>query len=495
MITNEIIFFENQTVPSLSKFLYNVNDGTLVLKVEGNINSLNINVYGNTELTDDNFSLLKAINATTYKVMNDITEAGTYWVDINGIRKAYVEITNLSGEVNVIGLTKSGLTTDLVARAMAAGAAEAGDYDKLSNKPSINGIELDGNKTSTEIKVASDAAISDVSYEGSTGILTFTRENGETVTIDLPLELLIKSGRYDEATKSIILVLANGDTISINVEDLISVYGSDGTTIEMYVVDGVNTFKIADAIIEKINNAAKPDNETIVLNADSELEAVGLRDVKTASVNKFWTGTKAEYDALATKDENIFYAITDDDDTAIKAEIGVELNGTYAGDTLSLSLLNPYSKVLSTTTVAIPTGASIYEVALTKDASGTITADKTMAEIKAAQTAGSMVYVFYNNSLIPLVFVGDNTLKFTMISDDQSITISCDNDVWSEAATSLLPLSGGTMTGALNLYGDPTSDNEAATKVYVDSKITSSQYEHNTLYYATIDGTDRKSVV
>lgn len=37
-----------------------------------------------------------------------------------------------------------------------------------------------------------------------------------------------------------------------------------------------------------------------------------------------------------------------------------------------------------------------------------------------------------------------------------------------------LPLSGGTMTGALTLSGDPTANLHAATKQYVDSKMATS---------------------
>lgn len=41
----------------------------------------------------------------------------------------------------------------------------------------------------------------------------------------------------------------------------------------------------------------------------------------------------------------------------------------------------------------------------------------------------------------------------------------------SEADARYLQLSGGTMTGALALPGNPTSDNQAANKAYVDSKL------------------------
>lgn len=54
----------------------------------------------------------------------------------------------------------------------------------------------------------------------------------------------------------------------------------------------------------------------------------------------------------------------------------------------------------------------------------------------------------------------------------QSISVGISQD---EADARYLQLSGGTMTGALTLAGDPTGDLQAATKRYVDSKSGGSQ--------------------
>lgn len=89
-------------------------------------------------------------------------------------------------------------------------------------------------------------ALTDVTYDPSTGILKFTRSNGEAVNIDLPLELLIQSGSYNSDTKKIVLVLANGDSIEIDVADLISTYYADDETIVLTSVDGKQTFKVKD---------------------------------------------------------------------------------------------------------------------------------------------------------------------------------------------------------------------------------------------------------
>ena len=60
------------------------------------------------------------------------------------------------------------------------------------------------------------------------------------------------------------------------------------------------------------------DNKSITLNGSSQLQTVGVinsRDTSTAV--KTWTGTKAQYDAIVTKDPNTLYNITDDTDVSL----------------------------------------------------------------------------------------------------------------------------------------------------------------------------------
>ncbi len=148
-------------------------------------------------------------------------------------------------------------TTDSVARiialsAMGGGGVSEVDYSKATNKPRINGNELVGDKTSTDLGLASIEAISNVVYEPSTGIMTFEKENGTSFNIDLPLELLIKSGSYDATTKEILLELANGDVIRINVGDLVDTYFGDEETIELFQEGGENKFRVKETVLTKI---------------------------------------------------------------------------------------------------------------------------------------------------------------------------------------------------------------------------------------------------
>ena len=62
----------------------------------------------------------------------------------------------------------------------------------------------------------------DVVYNNVNGVLTFTRYDDTTKEIDLPLELLVESGYYDEVTNELVLVLANGSEIRIPVGNLLT---------------------------------------------------------------------------------------------------------------------------------------------------------------------------------------------------------------------------------------------------------------------------------
>ena len=163
MITNEIYFFKNQSSASTSDSLYNVNDGTLILQVDGNVSDLELLVLGNTDLVDDDFVALKTINAGDYSINGKITSTGIYWIDINGIRKIKLNLSKITGSVNVKAITKRGLTTDLVARAMAANASGGGSYTlPVASADTLGGIKIGENLSIDENGVVSASGGNDI---------------------------------------------------------------------------------------------------------------------------------------------------------------------------------------------------------------------------------------------------------------------------------------------------------------------------------------------
>lgn len=100
-------------------------------------------------------------------------------------------------------------------------------------------------------------------------------------------------------------------------------------------------------------------------------------------------------------------------------------------------------------------------------AGGTMTGD--LKVLESPPSDASAVSKSYAQSLFATAVGTANTAKQTA---DAASTAAGNAQTTANAA---LPKSGGTMTGALTLAGDPTGDLQAATKKYVDDKSSGSQ--------------------
>ena len=116
----------------------------------------------------------------------------------------------------------------------------------------------------------------ELTINSQTYVLTATLKNtsGETLgtpqTIDLPLETMVVSGSYDDATKKVILTLKNGNTVDFSVADLVSGLQTEITSTNKLNSDLVNDTnqnnkfvtsaektKIANALTKETYNAGK----------------------------------------------------------------------------------------------------------------------------------------------------------------------------------------------------------------------------------------------
>jgi hypothetical protein len=159
----------------------------------------------------------------------------------------------------------------------------------------------------------------ELSINSSTYIMTLNlkNENGIVLsagTVDLPLESVVVNGTYDNTNKKIILTLQNGNTIDVPVGD--SVSGLQETLVSGTNIKTINNQSILGSGNIEVASSIDIDETSITLNNDDELQAEGLIDQNTSNTNKMWTGTLAQYNALATKDSDTFYYITDDDATS-----------------------------------------------------------------------------------------------------------------------------------------------------------------------------------
>ena len=166
---------------------------------------------------------------------------------INGVNTLTIEAgTNISldQEGNILTINSTGGTFS---------------YTDLTNKPSINNVTLSGNKSLNDLGIqpkgdyALESDIPDVSsfitkdvnnltnytlktntgslidleINDTTYVVTLKLKNQDgtiisTDTIDLPLESVVVSGRYDNTTKKVILTLENGSEVDFSVADLVA---------------------------------------------------------------------------------------------------------------------------------------------------------------------------------------------------------------------------------------------------------------------------------
>lgn len=81
------------------------------------------------------------------------------------------------------------------------------------------------------------------------------------------------------------------------------------------------------------------DNSTITKNASDQIQTVGVKDVRTDNTLKTWTGTRAQYEAITTKDSNTLYNITDDTDvTSTLLDLLYPVGAVYIGTMASCPL-------------------------------------------------------------------------------------------------------------------------------------------------------------
>ena len=176
------------------------------------------------------------------------------------------------------------LTTALAAKANSADlatVATSGDYDDLTDKPTIGNATLTIQKNGTSagtftanatsnktINITVPTTAADVSalpastkYGASIAVSVNTTDYKVTTTlkdqdgnalgtaqvIDLPLESVVVNGSYDNTNKKIILTLQNGSTIDIPVADLVAGLQSEITS----------TNKLASDLVDDTNQAHK----------------------------------------------------------------------------------------------------------------------------------------------------------------------------------------------------------------------------------------------
>lgn len=113
-------------------------------------------------------------------------------------------------------------------------------WAKAGTKPSYNAQEVGALPNSTKY-----GSTIDLSMNSTTYVLTLSLKDQDgtvlnTKTVDLPIESVVVSGRYDATNKKIVLTLQGGGTIDVPVGDLIAGLQTEITSLNMLDADLVD---------------------------------------------------------------------------------------------------------------------------------------------------------------------------------------------------------------------------------------------------------------
>ena len=144
----------------------------------------------------------------------------------------------------------------------------------------------------------------------------------------------------------------------LNIDVLPSQVGQAG---KFLTTDGTNTIWAQVDIT--------PDNLSITKDSNNRLQTVGVinsRDSSTAI--KTWTGTKAQYEAIVSKNANTLYNITDDTDVSLTI-----LEALYPVGSIYITTSNtcPLSTLISGSTWALVSSGRVLQGASSGHAAGT----------------------------------------------------------------------------------------------------------------------------
>lgn len=233
---------------------------------------------------------------------------------------------------------------------------------------SVNGMTGDVELGSADVGALPDTTkygyTISASIDTSTYVMTLTLkdQDGNTMgvpqEIDLPLETMVVSGRYDAATKKVILVLKNGNTIEFSVADLVSGLQPEITSQNKLSADLVDdtqaTHKFVSAS-EKTTWSAKQD-------AISDLSTI--RSNATAGAGA--AQTIATYGNIVTHNAAEFQAaLTTAQLAAVNSTITAEKVSIYDGYAAQIAAKQDTISDLAT----IRTGAALGATALQPNAS------------------------------------------------------------------------------------------------------------------------------
>lgn len=211
----------------------------------------------------------------------------------------------------------------------------------------VNGTALTPSSKAVDITVPAAQVNSD--WNASSGVAQILNKPS--------LATVATSGSYNDLTGTPTIPTVNNATLTIT---------QGGTTKGTFTANASSNVTIN---LDSGGGSVDVDNKSITTNSSDEIQTVGVinsRDSSTAI--KTWTGTKAQYDAIVTKDANTLYNITDDTDVTLTI-----LEALYPVGSVYITTANtcPLSALISGSTWSLVSSGRVLQGADSGHSAGT----------------------------------------------------------------------------------------------------------------------------
>ena len=212
--------------------------------------------------------------------------------------------------------------------------ATTGSYDDLSDKPTIptTASEVDALPNTTKYGASLYLSINTTDYKVTAQLKDQNGNNlGDAKTIDLPLESVVVSGRYDSSTKKVVLTLQNDTEISFSVADLVSGLQNEITS----------TNKLASDLVDDTNQNNK------FMTADEKSKLSGIQAGAQKNPTNYVT-TNTEQSITSEKKFNISQNVYTQDHGWDSLSASVVITSKLDNDaTATSNVIRPVVKVSS----------------------------------------------------------------------------------------------------------------------------------------------------
>lgn len=239
---------------------------------------------------------IPTVNDATVTIQKNGSTVSTFTLNQSSNETVNITVPTATSDLNndsgfITGINSSDVTTALgytpVNPTSLATVATSGNYDDLTNKPTIPAAQVnsDWNANSGVAEILNKPTLGTMASESASD---YTKTSG--------LATVATSGSYND--------LSNKPTIPT----VDQTYSSSSTNAQSGV-----------AVAQALSSVSvSKDNLSITNNVNNQLQTVGVIDQNdTTNAIKTWTGTKAQYDAILSKDSNTLYNVTDDVDISL----------------------------------------------------------------------------------------------------------------------------------------------------------------------------------